>query len=151
VLLWDLVRRKKLRSLKGHGGPVTALAVEPHFGKLYSASRDRTVRVWEAADRRCLRVLAGAADELLCLVALSPGRVAAGTATKQLLVWDVVQGAALLALVAHTGAVTAVAERDGLVASVSADRSLKLWDFRAGGGGGEPAPVLSVAGAHEAG
>lgn len=151
VKLWDLARRKKLRSLKGHTAPVTCLALDAAWGKLYSGARDRTVRVWDAAERKCVRTLSGATDDVLCVAPFAPARLAAGSADKQLRVWDVATGQVLVAVVAHTGAVACVAEKESIVVSGSSDRSMKLWDLRTLGADGQTAnvaPVLTVAAAH---
>jgi WD40 repeat protein len=52
IELWDLRRRSRLRSLRGHTWDVQALAFGS-AGKLVSASRDRTVMVWDLGTGRC--------------------------------------------------------------------------------------------------
>lgn len=52
IELWDLRRRVRLRSLRGHTWDVQALAFAG-AGKLVSASRDRSVMVWDLGAGRC--------------------------------------------------------------------------------------------------
>ena len=49
---WDLSRRALV--LSGHTGPVAGLAVSDAFPRLYSASWDCSVRVWDTASLACL-------------------------------------------------------------------------------------------------
>lgn len=52
IHLWDLRRGTRLRSLRGHSWNVQALAFAG-AGKLVSASRDRSVMVWDLGTGRC--------------------------------------------------------------------------------------------------
>ncbi|MBD0336446.1 MAG: hypothetical protein ICV62_13230 [Cyanobacteria bacterium Co-bin13] len=59
VRLWslDLPQPHDLR-LEGHTGPITALAFTDD-GHVISGSRDRTLRLWQLTDGRCLQTLKG--------------------------------------------------------------------------------------------
>jgi WD40 repeat protein len=47
------------RTLHGHEGSVTGLALDSSRGLLFSCSRDKTVRVWNLSSGKCIRVLSG--------------------------------------------------------------------------------------------
>jgi WD40 repeat protein len=47
----DVISARELAKLEGHAGGVTALAFAPGGKRLVSSGTDRTVRVWELADR----------------------------------------------------------------------------------------------------
>jgi len=49
IKLWDVRKRQWLATLQGHGDRVLSLAFSANSMKLASASRDRTVRVWNLA------------------------------------------------------------------------------------------------------
>src|SRR5207245_66397 len=99
--------------------------------RLASASTDRTVREWDVASGRELRILEGHAGEVRG-VAFSPRgdllASAGGDGTARL--WDAVRGQRLLTLSDHSGPVTGVAfSPDGrLLASASSDGTVKVSD-----------------------
>lgn len=56
ITVWDLASRQRIRTLIGHSDYVTACLVTPR-GQLVSASRDRSVRVWELDAGTCVHRL----------------------------------------------------------------------------------------------
>ncbi|QUQ63353.1 caspase, EACC1-associated type [Kutzneria sp. CA-103260] len=57
VRVWNADTTKVIRDLKGHTNDVTSLAFSPDDGRLASASRDGTVRVWDPATGQLLKQL----------------------------------------------------------------------------------------------
>jgi WD40 repeat protein len=57
VRLWDTAACRCTATLRGHSGPVLALAVSPDGQLLCSGSHDQTIRVWEVSTGRLLRSL----------------------------------------------------------------------------------------------
>ncbi|MBU0491884.1 MAG: WD40 repeat domain-containing protein [Chloroflexi bacterium] len=124
-----------LRTLAGHTGSITACAVSPDGAIIVSASRDGTLKIWDAQAGRGRFTLAGHAGSIRGL-AVSPGGsfiVSAG-GDGLLKVWDARTGTARLTLAGHTGAVDAVViSPDGaFIASSSADKTVWLWDVHTG-------------------
>jgi WD40 repeat protein len=58
IEVWDLDRRQRVRVLTGHSRLVTALDFDRTSGRLFSASRDGTVRVWDVGGAHELAQLA---------------------------------------------------------------------------------------------
>jgi hypothetical protein len=56
VQLRDLTTRKTSHSLEGHSGWVRSIAFSPDSSRLYSASRDETVKVWQVPDGELLAI-----------------------------------------------------------------------------------------------
>lgn len=54
----------------GHRGPVRSISVSPNGQWLASGAEDRTVRIWELATGRCVRVFG--ADHAVCSIAWNP-------------------------------------------------------------------------------
>jgi nucleoside phosphorylase/roadblock/LC7 domain-containing protein len=109
---------------------------KPLDGKLVaSASRDKTVRLWDSATGGVRRTLKGHLDDFFA-VAFSPdGKlVASASRDKTVRLWDSATGAVRRTLEGHSGWVKAVAfSPDGkLVASASYDETVRLWDSATG-------------------
>jgi WD40 repeat protein len=56
--VWDLDSGAELRTLQGHGGWVSAVAVTPDGRRAVSASEDQTLKVWDLDSGAELRTLA---------------------------------------------------------------------------------------------
>ncbi|CAE8665834.1 unnamed protein product, partial [Polarella glacialis] len=75
-----------------------------------SASADKTVKVWRAADGRCLATLSGHLLSVSSVVFSSDARrIASGSWDKTVCIWDVEQGRAVLTLTGHADWVHSVA------------------------------------------
>jgi WD40 repeat protein len=113
---------------------VCAVAVTPDGKRAVSASRDRTLMVWDLESGA--RMLALGHRGRVTAVAVTPdGKRAVSASTDLALkVWDLESGAELRSLKGHSNSVTAVAATlDGKRAvSASMDHTLKVWDLESG-------------------
>ena len=109
--------------LRGHDEIVWA--VEASKGRLFSASADRSVRVWDVASRRCEAVLEDHARPVLCL-ALAPAEDAG------IVVDEEGDENAAAAAAAREGADAEDDEVEGgdLLFSGSYDFTIKVWSLR---------------------
>lgn len=149
LLPWSYVqvRRHRWRTWVHHVDAVAALAVSPDGALLYSASWDRSLRVWRLPGFRCVESVAPAHDDAINALAVSPdGHVYTGSADKTIKAWRRHperrhRHSHVLVLVQtmerHRSAVNALAlGADGRVLySGACDRSVVVWE-RADGGGG---------------
>src|SRR5262249_39121743 len=129
---WDAATGAPLRVLRGHGGPVIALDVDPSGTRLATGSRDGTARGWGAGDGapgRAFRhdgpvpvVRFGARDRLLT-----------GADDRLARLWDVSTGASVT-LAGHEGPLTAARVTfDGArIVTASMDGSVRVWDVATG-------------------
>lgn len=138
------VRRHKSCTWVHHVDTVSALALSSDGSLLYSASWDRTFKVWRTSDFKCLESVANAHDDAINALVLSKhGYVYTGSADKTIKVWKKQHqgGEKKHSLVAtlqkHKSAVNALAlSSDGSVLySGACDRSIVVWEKDSDDGG----------------
>ena len=85
------------------------MAFSPDGKQVVSGSRDKTVRLWDAATGATLQTLEGH-THYVTSVAFSPDgkQVVSGSIDQTVRLWDMATGAALQTLEGHTDAVTSV-------------------------------------------
>ncbi|CAN4116279.1 unnamed protein product [Withania somnifera] len=137
------IRRHKKCTWVHHVDTVSALAISLDSSLLYSASWDRSFKVWRTSDFKCLESVWNAHDDAINAIALSiNGYVYTGSADMRIKIWKREQGEKKLhSLVAtlekHKSAVNALAlSTDGSVLySGACDRSIIVWEKDSGGNG----------------
>uniref|UniRef100_A0A0D9VKU9 Uncharacterized protein n=1 Tax=Leersia perrieri TaxID=77586 RepID=A0A0D9VKU9_9ORYZ len=147
LLPWSYVeiRRHRRCTWVHHVDAVTALAVSPDGALLYSASWDRTLKVWRIPDFRCVESIASAHDDAINALAVSPvdGRMYTGSADKKIKAWarGVVgtgkpkkRHALVGTMERHRSAVNALAlGADGrILYSGACDRFVVVWEMNGG-------------------
>ncbi|WP_165244001.1 WD40 repeat domain-containing protein [Paludisphaera soli] len=97
---------------RGHADRVTALAFSGDGARLFTASQDSTVRLWDAADANLARVLSPALNGVWSLARSGDGRlIAAGGGKGEVFVYDLVADAPIdfIGAPVHRGPVEQVA------------------------------------------
>jgi WD40 repeat protein/serine/threonine protein kinase len=120
-------------TLRGHTGPVLAVAFRPGNNYLASAGEDRTIRLWQG--RQPLPSLEGHAAAVTGLTFSPDGtRLASSSADGTVKVWDPDTARLLQTFEGHSGTVWSVAfHADGKrVASAGEDGMVKVWNLESG-------------------
>jgi WD40 repeat protein/serine/threonine protein kinase/Flp pilus assembly protein TadD len=137
VKVWDLASGpQEYRSL--HPLPtdrVGGVAFAADGRRLASASRDRTVRLWEAATGRQIRILTGHRDEVRCVAFGAADKLlASGSYDGTVKLWDPDTGEVRHTLTGYKGRIESVAiSPDGRwVAAVGDGPTVSVWDATSG-------------------
>ncbi|EMD86695.1 hypothetical protein COCHEDRAFT_1146497 [Bipolaris maydis C5] len=124
-----------LQTLEGHGNDVTSIAFSHDSTWLASASRDSTVKIWDASSGTCLQTLEGHGN---CVNSVAFSHDSTWLASASLdwtvKIWDASSGTCVQALEGHIDWVTSVAfSHDSTwLASASRDSTVKIWDTSSG-------------------
>ena len=87
IHLNDVATGKRLRTLQGHGGSVSALTFNAGGDRLLSGSIDRTVRMWDVADGREIGTLSTPAPVTALALLLEGAQIAVATDDNLIRTW----------------------------------------------------------------
>ena len=120
--------------LRGHGGPVRALAISSDGQIAISGSFDSTAIRWSLTRNAAEQVLRFHADAVNAVTILGDGRVATAGADGRIAIWTSGKTEPDAVLEGHTAPIAALAlSPDGAtLASASWDQTLRLWPLAGG-------------------
>jgi cytochrome c len=120
--------------LRGHGGPVRALAISADGQSAISGSFDSTAIRWSLTRNAAEQVLRFHADAVNAVVLLSPTRAATAGADGRIAIWTLGKTEPDAVLEGHTAPIAALAvSPDGAtLASASWDHTVRLWPLAGG-------------------
>lgn len=130
--LYDVEKRKEVRSLAGHREDVLGVALSRDSRMALTASSDKTIRLWDTQSFKTLRILRGHTDKVTCLAMTSlASRAVTGSDDRTVRLWDAKLGRELRCFTGHADTVTSVVlSPDGRYALTgSADKTVRLWDL----------------------
>ena len=122
--------------LRGHGGPVRALAISPDGTHAVSGSFDTSAIRWSLALNVAEQVLRLHDDAVNAVAYLKDGRIVTAGADARIAIWTPGQQQPDKILNGHSGPIArvAVSPDNTMLASASWDRTIRLWPLN----GGEP-------------
>ena len=122
--------------LRGHGGPVRALAISPDGTRAVSGSFDTSAIRWSLARDAAEQVLRFHDGAVNAVAYLKDGRIVTAGADAHIAIWTPAKQQPDKILDGHTGPIASVAvSSDGtILASASWDHTIRLWPLT----GGEP-------------
>ena len=123
-----------LAQLRGHGGPVRALAVSSDGQAALTGSFDSTAIRWSLARNAAEQVLRFHADAVNAVALLKDGRAATAGADGRIAIWTPGNVQPDAVLEGHTAPIAALAvSPDGeTLASASWDQTIRLWPLAGG-------------------
>jgi cytochrome c len=120
--------------LRGHGGPVRALALSPDGKTAVSGSFDTSAIRWSLERNAAVQVLRFHDGAVNAVALLKDGRIATSGADARIAIWRPGEQKPQIVLQGHTAPVVALAvSPDGAtLASASWDRTARLWPLAGG-------------------
>jgi len=120
--------------LRGHGGPVRAVAVAPDGKTAISGSFDTSAIRWSLERNTAAQVLRFHASAVNAVTILKDGRLVTGGEDGRIAVWRPDQTVPTLTFEGHTAPIVSLAASpDGtMLASASWDRTVRLWPLAGG-------------------
>eukprot|EP00182_Erythrolobus_australicus_P006583 CAMPEP_0185841492 /NCGR_PEP_ID=MMETSP1353-20130828/17922_1 /TAXON_ID=1077150 /ORGANISM="Erythrolobus australicus, Strain CCMP3124" /LENGTH=654 /DNA_ID=CAMNT_0028540971 /DNA_START=37 /DNA_END=1998 /DNA_ORIENTATION=+ len=122
---------REVRRMSGHYFVVQSVVFSTDGKWLATGSRDRTVKLWNAATGEYVRTCSGHSDYVRSVAFSHDGkRVASGSDDNTVRVWDTASGRCVRTCSGHSNWVWAVAisSDDKWLASGSSDNSVRLWN-----------------------
>jgi WD40 repeat protein len=132
INIWEVRSGAPSRALRGHEGPVSALAYSPDGGSLASGSADKTVRLWNPATGNEVAVLRGHERPVEWLSFSPDGRRICSLDERSGRLWDAATGQAVADFGGPEIHATAVFEPDGRRLVVGLEHQLSTWDATTG-------------------
>ena len=118
--------RQLKKEMRAHVGGVYCMAANAEQGRVYSGSNDFTIYEWDVAAHGALRMLAGHANGVRCLLCIGT-HLWSGSDDHTVKVWDVVSCACVETLTGHSDSITSLAVAGAHVWSSSADKTIRVW------------------------
>ncbi|XP_010637688.1 WD repeat-containing protein 31 isoform X1 [Fukomys damarensis] len=123
-----------VKKFKGHEREITKLACVPKSSQFFSASRDRTVMMWDLHGSSQPRQQLVGHDMVVTGLAVSPdsSQLCTGSRDNTLLLWDVGTGQCVEKACVSRNLVTHLCwvPREPYVLQTSEDKTMRLWDIR---------------------
>lgn len=121
--------------LEGHKGEITDIHMVPNTSTLISASKDKTIKIWDINTNECIRTLEGH-DDWVRFLTLSPDgtRLFSCSDDWNVRAWNFDTGQCEYILEGHTMPVLHVSTSPShrFLFSTSRDRTIKIWDYQNG-------------------
>ena len=126
------MKEKQKQKENGNEEEKKASETEEARDYLASASRDKTIRIWEVKNSRCVITLIGHDNWVTDLVFHGNGKfLLSSSDDMSIRIWDLTNGRQYRKLEkAHTSFVTSIDMKGKTVVTGSVDKALKVWACR---------------------
>lgn len=117
------------KTLSGHTSLVRDLNLLSDGNTLLSGSDDKTIRLWDLNEAKCLKVFSGHTHSANKILLFSPGIIVSASDDHTIKFWNMDSGQCVKTLSGHGGWVIYITILpDGMLLSCGADKTIKLWD-----------------------
>ena len=119
----------------GHSSRVMALAWAPNGTRIATAGYDKTVRIWDTSNGKCITIYRGHTNHVNAVVWSPDGqRIASASDDRTIQIWDPISRTTLMTLQGHVNRVTSLAwsPDSPRLASGGTDKTVILWDTNTG-------------------
>ncbi|QYT02124.1 hypothetical protein H0G86_009131 [Trichoderma simmonsii] len=128
--IWD-VSLVKCKLLDGHQAPITDIKLSRNESRIVSASRDKTIRIWDVSSGACIMTYSGHDQPVAFVSYLSDEKYILSTEFNGISkIWDTSLEALTTPYESHDGAILEViySPNKRNIITTSGDRTLRLWD-----------------------
>ncbi|CAG8779881.1 10654_t:CDS:1, partial [Cetraspora pellucida] len=118
----------------GHRESITCIVGSELSNIFYSASFDKTIKVWEISSQTCLKTLEGHTEGVQCLT-LAQSTLASGSWDKSIIVYDLTDDYNIIRkLFGHTAGIISIeiSSNETLLFSGSVDKTIRIWNLNTG-------------------
>ncbi len=117
------------RTLTGHASLVRDLNLLADGNTLLSGSDDKSIRMWNLAEGKCLKIFNGHTHSANKILLWSPTVIVSASDDHSIKFWNLEDGKCVKTLTGHAGWVIFITIRpDGTLISCGADKTIKVWD-----------------------
>jgi WD40 repeat protein/tRNA A-37 threonylcarbamoyl transferase component Bud32 len=142
INVWDATSGGAIGALRGHEGPVSALAYSPDGKRLASGSADMTIRLWEPASGKEVAVLLGHEKRVEWLTYSPDGRRICSLDGESCRLWDAATGRLIAVLAGPARVFNAIFTSDSRRLVIGLGRQVCQYDASTG-------RRIAVLGCHE--
>jgi WD40 repeat protein len=134
VVVCDAQTMRIEHRIQAYSGEATCAAISPDGGHLAVAETDHTIRIWELPSRRLLHTVPGESVPVLDIVYSPDGRFLLAAVGDDLRVWNSQDFTLKHDFKQHDNTIARVVVSDDsrLAATVSHDKSVRLWSLNEG-------------------
>ncbi|GMH34613.1 hypothetical protein BSKO_02474 [Bryopsis sp. KO-2023] len=130
IILWGKEDWKEKNVLRGHKKSVSTLSSTDDKKRLISGSYDKTIRIWDVAERICLGELVGHDDVLEQVLVW--GSMIASCCDQDARLWNLNDGSELRAIRGHSNFIPCIAFACDRLILGSSDGVVSVWDIEHG-------------------
>jgi WD40 repeat protein len=119
-----------LKTLSGHSSGITSALFSEDGKFIVTASKDKTIRIWDASSGECLHTLIGHSSEVTSALYSPDGKFIISTSNdKTARLWDATSGDSIYTLVGHRDAINSVnySEDGKFIITTGANNEIKIW------------------------